>query len=206
MLSLMCSNRFDPAWQPIVSSMNQLIPLPIEVPPEATLGAFLKRTNIKALLAYRHGCHDVDEAAGLIAQRRGPDGQTLEHDCWFNYVSEPEDTGAPAPDPVTGRPATLDWEPPPRNAGHPFYVRVNGDARTWLAVSLRTDPDLIGPAGLVGVLRTIVLGAQRLGTEPESTLGALRADRDSAPLAPGLFPGPADQAVVAVTSQESGAT
>jgi len=185
MLSLMCANRFDAQWQSIISSMNQLIPLACDADPGTTLVKHLKRTHLNALMAYRHGCYDVDAAADLIDRVPGPDGTAFVHDCWFNYVAEPAAPRSAAAEAGTG--AELAWTTPPRNAGHPFYVRVNGDAGSWLEITLRADPDLVPPGDIIRVLKTIALGAQRAAEEPESTLGTLDDDLGQS-LDPELFP------------------
>lgn len=193
MLSLMCANRFDPVWQPVISTMNQLVPLVCATDPDAPLTAFLKRTHLHSLLAYRHGSYDVDTATRLAAEAPGPDGSLFVHDCWFNYVTEPAATGG---EPATGLPAaagetpdaSLTWAPPARNAGHPFYVRVNGDGAHWVELTVRADPDLLPEEDVTAVLRTVVLGALRAATAPERTLGALLDDARTAPLGADLFP------------------
>jgi hypothetical protein len=183
LLSLMCANRFDPAWQPMISTMNQLVPVVCEAKPDTTLAQHLKRTHLAALLSYRHGAYDVDRAAELT--RLSPvdaDGRGFEHDCWFNYVD-----GTPAPDGPEPRPARLDWIEPARHAGHPFYARVNADGTNWAALALRVDPDLIPPEEAVRALRTIAQGIQRASTDPDSTLGSL-LEADTEPLPQDLFP------------------
>ncbi|MEU6852239.1 condensation domain-containing protein [Actinacidiphila alni] len=176
-LSLMCANRFDPRWQSIVSTMNQLIPLVCSVDPDAPLSGFLKRTHLGSLLAYRHGSYDVDAVERLAAGAPGEDGSLFVHDCWFNYVTEP----AAGPDVPSTRAeeapdATLTWTPPARNAGHPFYLRVNGDGASWVELTVRADPDLLGEREIGAVLRTVVLGARRAVTAPDGTVGRLLED------------------------------
>ncbi|PWI44836.1 condensation domain-containing protein [Streptomyces sp. ICBB 8177] len=190
-LSVMCANRFDPRWQSIVSTMNQLVPLVCATGPDTALGAYLKRVHLGALLAYRHGSYDVDMATELAEQRVG--GVSFAHDCWFNYVTGPD--APPSGPPGTPPPAAFAWTPPPRHAGHPFYVRVNGDGDTSVEITLRADPDLLPAGAVVTALRTMVLGVRRAATSPDSTLGELSdvADLPSpavagAELDAGLFP------------------
>ncbi|WP_405581201.1 condensation domain-containing protein [Streptomyces sp. NBC_01190] len=195
MLSLMCANRFDPLWQPVISTMNQLVPLVCAVDPDTPLSAFLKRAHLNSLLAYRHGSYDVDAAARLATDAPGPDGSLFVHDCWFNYVTEPANPAAVLPESPLGTPpdASLTWVPPARNAGHPCYVRVNGDGGTWVEVTVRTDPELLGEEEVASMLRTVALGALRAATAPDATVGALLDDAlaDGAPakeLGAELFP------------------
>lgn len=191
MLSLMCANRFDPQWQPVISTMNQLVPLACDADPDAPLSGFLKRAHLHSLLAYRHGSYDVDAVTRLAAAAPGPDGSLFVHDCWFNYVTEPSG-GEPGAEPVAGDgqvpDASLTWAPPARNAGHPFYVRVNGDGARWVELTVRADPDLLPEEDVTTVLRTVVLGALRAVTAPDGTLGALLDDVRAAPLGADLFP------------------
>ena len=187
LLSLMCANRFDPAWQPMVSTMNQLVPVVCDAKPEATLVQHLKRTHLNALLSYRHGAYDVDRAEELARQSpQDADGRGFEHDCWFNYVD-----GIPGPGGDPQQSAQLAWIEPARHAGHPFYARVNADSADWAALALRVDPDLIPADEVLRALRTIVRGIHRAVTDPDSTLGSLAAAETSAdpePLPAGLFP------------------
>lgn len=210
-LSLMCANRFDPAWLPVISTMNQLVPLPCPVDRDAPLAAFVKRTHLQALLAYRHGCYDVDAAAVLAAAAPGPDGTPFTHDCWFNYVTAPEDDGGsgsgpesdaqtgtgtgtePGTEPAAAPPAavpdaTLDWSPPPRNAGHPFYLRVNGDGARWAELTLRVDPARVPQDAVPELLRTVAAGARRLLHAPDATVGALLDGAARDPLPADVFP------------------
>ncbi len=183
LLSLMCANRFDPAYQQMISTMNQLVPVACEVRPEATLVQFLKRTHLGALLSYRHGAYDADRAA-LLA-RESPvdaDGRGFDHDCWFNYVD-----GTPGPEADGPRPAQFAWVEPARHAGHPFYARVNADGTNWAALALRVDPDLVSPAAAVRALRTIVRGIHLAVTAPDTTLAELAA-ADAESLPEDLFP------------------
>jgi hypothetical protein len=191
-LSLMCANRFDPLWQPVISTMNQLIPLVCAVDPDAPLSAFLKRAHLNSLLAYRHGSYDVDAVTRLTAENPGPDGSLFTHDCWFNYVTEPV---APTDGPAEILPgklpeATLTWTPPARNAGHPFYLRVNGDGANWVELTVRADPEVLGEREITTLLRTLVLGALRAATVPDGTVGALLDDGAGGVVTPGadLFP------------------
>ncbi|WP_406492310.1 condensation domain-containing protein [Streptomyces sp. NBC_00846] len=196
-LSVMCANRFDPAWLPLVSTMNQLVPLTLAVDRDTPVSAFVKRAHLTALLAYRHGCYDVDSAARLGAEAAVGDDTLFRHDCWFNYVTSPappEDPGtaplatgdAPVPD------AVLEWSSPPRHAGHPFYLRVNSDGARYMEMTMRVDPDLISPQAVSRLLRTVVVGVRRLLVEPDTTLGALTDGVAGERLGPALFPAAPD--------------
>ncbi|HEX6499963.1 MAG TPA: condensation domain-containing protein [Micromonosporaceae bacterium] len=189
MLSLMSNNRFDAEWRPIISTMNQLVPLICDVDPQTSLAKFLGRAHWGALLAYRYSCYDVDRASELIADSAARNGTDFSHDCWFNYLIESEQT-VEAPDatdaPVEpAAPAELTWTPPARHAGHPCYVRVTGQDR--MVVGLRVDPDLISEGTAVHMLRTMALAVLRMATDPESTVGALD-DPGTDALVPWLFP------------------
>ncbi|WP_227870499.1 condensation domain-containing protein, partial [Streptomyces otsuchiensis] len=189
-LSVMCANRFDPVFKPLISTLNQLVPLPCSVDRDTGLTAFARRVHLNALLSYRHGCYDVDTAARLTAELAAPDGTAFRHDCWFNYVTTPPPAGpAPRAANATGVPdAELEWSLPPRNAGHPFYLRVNGDGATRLEMTLRTDPDLVPPEAIPGLLRAVTAGARRIVHAPETTVGALADSVGHDPLGADLFP------------------
>lgn len=192
MVSLMSNNRFDPEWRPIISTMNQLIPLICDIDPQTSLAKFVGRAHWGALMAYRYACYDVDRAAELIAGSAAANGASFNHDCWFNYLIESEQAPDPTAGPATpaqlagpAMPAELAWTSPARDAGHPFYVRITGQDR--MVIGLRVDPDLIPADTAVHVLRTMSLAVHRLVTDPESTVGALD-DVGSDALAPWTFP------------------
>jgi Condensation domain len=184
MLSVMSANRFDPRWQPLISTMNQLVPVVCDVDPQSSLVKHLKRAHLGALLAYRHSSYDVDMADGLAREIPAPDGAAFDHDCWFNYLTGIK-RDALAPDGPADA-ADLAWTEPARHAGHPFYVRVNAHETT--EITLRADPDLVPAEEVVRVLRTTALGVLRAATDPETTLGALADSTAPHDLPPALFP------------------
>ncbi|MEU3251208.1 condensation domain-containing protein [Streptomyces sp. NPDC006997] len=218
-LSVMCANRFDPAWLSLVSTLNQLVPLTLAVDRATPMSAFVKRAHLAALLAYRHGSYDVDSATRLAAEAAADGGTLFRHDCWFNYVTSPASAeGEPAATPAEpgvapGEPgatpggpggappltgdapvpdAVLEWSPPPRHTGHPFYLRVNSDGARYTELTLRADPDLVPPQAVVRLLRTVVVGVRRLLVDPDTTPGALVRAVAGERLGPDLFPATPD--------------
>ncbi|MGC5334081.1 condensation domain-containing protein [Micromonospora sp. DT62] len=186
MMSLMSANRFDPEWQPLIGTLNQLVPLVCRVDPDSTLAQYLKRTHFNAMLAYRSGSYDVDRAEELAKEIGSPDGTRFTHDCWFNYISEPP---REVPDDArSAGTAELSWDVPPRNAGHPFYARVHGDGQQWIGVTLRVDPDVLGADAVVRALRVIAETVRRSVTDPQARLGSLD-DAGTVVPEPALFPG-----------------
>ncbi|MCP3759098.1 condensation domain-containing protein [Streptomyces sp. TBY4] len=178
MLSLMSANRFEPRWRPLVSTMNQLAPLVCEPDPDTPIATYLKRTNLRAMMAYRHGCYDVDRASELTT------GTGFAHDAWFNYLVDAPSSPPPT-DTWSDEEATLRWSPPARHAGHPFYIRIN--ARDRMEIELRTDPDLIPPTTATQILRTLTLTIHRSLTTPTSPLSSL-TPHPPTDLPPTLFP------------------
>jgi hypothetical protein len=185
MLSLMSANRFEPDWQTLISTQNQLVPLICEVDPAIAVGPYVKRAHFQAMLAYRNGSYDVDRAEELAKDVGPVNGDSFAHDCWFNYIAEAE-SEVPDSAPLATS-AELTWDTPLRNAGHPFYARVHGDGRNWIAVTFRVDPDIVPAGQVVEALRTVARTVLRAATAPETPLGDLQADTPE-PLATALFP------------------
>ena len=80
--------------------------------------------------------------------------------------------------------ATFAWTAPPRHSGHPFYIRVNGDGREYVAITLRVDPDIVPADAVVRALKVIAHGAALAVADADATLASL----GDATLPPALFP------------------
>ncbi|MFI7503323.1 condensation domain-containing protein [Streptomyces sp. NPDC049687] len=94
---LMTSNRFNPRWSDLVTSMNQVVPMHADLAADATVADLAQRLQASSADALRYGCYDVDEINALSREIIG--GLPL----WrymFNYavggaISGPPDGGHP---------------------------------------------------------------------------------------------------------------
>ncbi|WP_433125216.1 condensation domain-containing protein [Micromonospora sp. CA-240977] len=137
-LTLQSGNRFDPRWNAIVSSMNQYVPLPVDLgAPETPYTDFLSRLGASAFKAYRMGMYDFDGITDLVRQERQVE---LGFDHFFNFL----------PTDIVARPAArLDGHPPPRveeytprrQIGPRFDVKVRFGAE--MPIVIRADPRLL---------------------------------------------------------------
>jgi hypothetical protein len=164
-LSLMSSNRFAPEHRQVVGTMNQLIPVLVNVDAQASLAEHITRLHWAGAKAYRYSCYDVDRVTELA----GPGvGFNDLFPCWFNYLQL--DTEQPKRSDRSS--AELVWTPVARQYGQPFDVRVTArGGRT--SVALRVDPEVIPAAGLLDILRLVAAGVRRAALDPQVPLAAL---------------------------------
>jgi hypothetical protein len=92
------SNRFNPRWRNVVTSMSQLVPILVTAADD--LAEHATRVHRSAMTAYRRGMYDVDT---VIAMRAAADYAPT---CRYNFFSWPEIAAQPvdSPEPV--------WEEP----------------------------------------------------------------------------------------------
>ncbi|GIG88029.1 condensation domain-containing protein [Plantactinospora endophytica] len=137
-LTLQSGNRSHPRWKSIVSSMNQYVPLPVDLgPPRAEYADLAARLQASALRAYRMGSYDFDAVTDLVRREREID---LGFDHFFNFM----------PTDIVARPAAeLAGHPPPRivqsrpsrQIGPRFDIKIRPGAE--MPVVLRVDPELL---------------------------------------------------------------
>jgi len=168
-LSLMSSNRFAPEHRHVVGTMNQLIPVAVNVEAGEPLGELIKRLHWAGAKAYRYSCYDLDRIAALAGSADGTGrGFNDLFQCWFNYLQLDDQ---PA-DRADRRPAELVWTPQARQYGQPFDVRVTArDGRTSLA--LRVDPEVIPAGGLLDILRLVATGVRQAVVDPRAGVSSL---------------------------------
>jgi len=152
-MGLMASNRVDERWESLVSSMNQLAPLTVELNPAADPHDWLRSLYEEGLVTYSNASFHIDE---LISHLRGlgcdnPDPMAF--DLFFNFVGE---TGISlADDPASVR---LDRVLAPRQTGPTFNLVVETGAGLWLL--MRTSRDWLAPVAsdalLLGIEAALV--------------------------------------------------
>jgi hypothetical protein len=171
-LSLMSSNRFAPGHRHVVGTMNQLIPVPIAVDEDASLGQHITKLHWASARAYRYSSYDLDKVTAMVTGSTSPDAATRRFNelfpCWFNYLQ----LDAERPNPSDRSRAELEWTPVARQYGQPFDVRVTArGGRTSLAI--RVDPELIPADGLLELLRLVADGVRQAGEDPRTPLAEL---------------------------------
>lgn len=176
LLNLMFNNRLAAELKQTVGTLNQLIPVLVDVDQHASLAAHTKHAHWAAVKAYRHSSYDTDRVFQLA--REGAGDVTTAHDCWFNHLFpcwfNYLDLGGAAEQNAAPEPAVLEWAPRARQYGQPFDTRVtvrNGHTQ----LQLRADPALLDADALTDVLRTVVHGTLMALTNPEASLADLTA-------------------------------
>jgi hypothetical protein len=135
-LVVMASNRFDPRWRDLVTTLNQAAV--IDVPPQsAQFSEFAAAVEWAGRIAYRHGCYDVDEFTDITAEVRGA---PLNYDFFFNYVAAPQTTvGEPDTDQFT-----IEVGEAPQQVGPRLEIRVAGFRQ--MKIDIRADQEFLPPA------------------------------------------------------------
>lgn len=146
---LMASNRFGERWAGLITSMNQLISIPLEPTADCLRQPALEALQAQSLRAYRLALHDVDavrpENLGLPADTdRAPT-------CMYNMVTPwvSEQTS-----PIqNGDFPEISWEPAFSTLGPRCYLRACETTTDTLLMVLRTRG--IGKAATTRMLRRI---------------------------------------------------
>ncbi|MEU2608435.1 condensation domain-containing protein [Streptomyces albus] len=121
---LMTSNRFNPRWSGLVTSMNQIVPMSADLDGPDTLSQLVQRVQADSAAALRYGCYDVDRFAELC---RDVMGGPPTRRYMFNYaVGGPVGVGDHAPQ-------QLESIPPDRPATR--TVRDSAPADCYFVVS-----------------------------------------------------------------------
>jgi hypothetical protein len=94
-IGLMASNRVDKTSKSIVSSLNQLAPLTVELDPGVAPGDWLRSVFKKSLEVYRHASFHIDELARHLRGCGYNNPDPSRFDLFFNYLG---DTGVSLPD------------------------------------------------------------------------------------------------------------
>ncbi len=129
LMRVMSSNRFDSRRERVVTSMNQWTVMRIaSTARDLSPDDLALHVTQRAMPAFRHGVHDVDEL-GAALRERGLTAQDLVHAWSYNFI--PLGPGLSAPDvPEDGE---IHVEPAPQTAGPRLYLRaVAGEVLTLL--------------------------------------------------------------------------
>ncbi|MFE0457836.1 condensation domain-containing protein [Kitasatospora sp. NPDC058965] len=146
-LTLQSSNRFQPPWLDMVSSMNQYAPLHLDLAARPDgFDAFAAAVQSGALRAYRFGAYDLDEVTALVRAERGIE---LGFDHFYNFMAA-DVTTAPPYRPAEAAPGRVVATRPNRQVGPRFDLKVHGGPDLRLVV--RADPRLLPEARLAALL------------------------------------------------------
>jgi hypothetical protein len=164
LIGLMASNRLIPAWQAMVTSMNQRTWAALDVTADTDFADLARRASLASLTAFRHGCYDVDELTRLSDEV----GPMPAIDCSLNVMKQEPGINTPerpAPDGDT-------WVSPKVHGGAPVELKVfqGPQQRT----NLRIDPRLCTPGDLLAVLDWCDARLARLAAGERPRVGEMR--------------------------------
>lgn len=166
---VMSSNRYEPPWKDVISSMTQQISLGITVDPDEPFSAYVPRVTQLSNTAYQNGCYDVDAMFDLSSRLLGEHG-SLDH--FFSYAA----IGAPRPLPASelaGIPPALPvMGSSVRLVGARLYFIVGGGKES-LAVILHADSRLYPEDTLRGILVGIEDVLRMVAVDAEVKVGEL---------------------------------
>jgi hypothetical protein len=134
-LALMAANRLSQPWASLVSSLNQCAPVTVAVDGQAEVGDFLRAVYYQSLVAYLHGCYDVDALRrGLaLAGIQEPDPTFFAKH--FNFLGAADEEPEPAAPVRTG----AGWRPSAQCCGPDFHVSVAEGNGLFIGVGASED-------------------------------------------------------------------
>lgn len=146
---LMASNRFGERWAGLITSMNQLISIPLEPDADSLRAPALEAVQAQSLRAYRLALHDVD---AMWPEKLGLPGDIdRSPTCMYNIVTPwVSEQNSPIQD---GEVPEISWEPAFSSLGPRCYLRVCETTTDTLLVVLRTTG--LGQDATAGMLRRI---------------------------------------------------
>ncbi len=133
---LVASNRFSDRWAGLITSMNQLISIPLEPAADCLRQpAALEAVQAQSLRAYRLALHDVD---AMLPERLGlPADTDRAPTCMYNMVTPwVSEQNSPIQD---GEAPEISWEPAFSTLGPRCYLRACETTTGTLLLVLRTN-------------------------------------------------------------------
>lgn len=171
----MTSNRFNPRWNGLVSSLNQVVCTGLDLSSDSTLVEFTQRTQHDSTAALRYGCYDVDEFRRLA---EGMIGAEPAYRNVFNWAVGPVAAG-PVGVPIEDIPrATPTTGTSHRSAAGDCYF-VFSDEPCLTLRYFCTCPNATEDSS-AAMLRTFEELVRRTVTDPDQRIGWL-LDRLSVP-------------------------
>ncbi|MEO6500497.1 MAG: condensation domain-containing protein [Jatrophihabitantaceae bacterium] len=132
---LMASNRFGERWAGLITSMNQLVSIPLEPDADCLQQSALEAVQAQSLRAYRLALHDVD---AMRPERLGlPADTDRTPTCMYNMVTPwVSEQSSPIQD---GEVPEISWEPAFSTLGPRCYLRACETTTGTLLLVLRTN-------------------------------------------------------------------
>jgi hypothetical protein len=130
---LVASNRFGERWAGLVTSMNQLISIPLELGEDYLRQPTLEALQMQTLRAYRVAMHDYD--AVRPAKLGLPADTDPAPTCMYNITQGVSEHASPIQD---GDVPAISWQPVFSTLGPPCLLRVSETTSNTLALYLRT--------------------------------------------------------------------
>lgn len=129
---LMSSNRFQPRFRNLVTSLNQWCPLLVEAPGDQDFEVFAKQVHVQSLNTCRRGVFDPDEPTEM--RRRALAESAYDGTVWaFNYIDIPG-LGHESAD----GDREISWESPFHTIGPRHYLRAFDGGTGSLGFRYRT--------------------------------------------------------------------
>ncbi|MFG2044254.1 condensation domain-containing protein [Dactylosporangium sp. NPDC048998] len=113
----MSSNRYDERHASVVTSLNQWVPLLLDLDPAEPFDAAATKAHFKSFNALKNGFCSPDAIVAIRAEHADADPG-----YYYNPILAPP--GFPSED--TPAPATVEWYDPARTTGPGFYVIARG--------------------------------------------------------------------------------
>ncbi|GAA2410961.1 hypothetical protein GCM10010191_19980 [Actinomadura vinacea] len=164
---VMSSNRYEPPWNGLVTSMNQRVPMSVRMDPAEPLSAFVRRVQESAVQACWNGSYDVDEMSRLALRLLGSDPDS---GCLLNYAA----TGWPAraaDDPAAIPRARVELGPSDRPAPAKLYLVVSG--ADTISVQAHADPAVFPEQTVRALLIGLEESLRAAFTDPRIDLASL---------------------------------
>jgi hypothetical protein len=134
-LALMAANRLDQRWSSLVSSLNQCAPVTVAVDEGAELGDFLRGTYYQSLVAYQHGCYDVDALRHDLAEAGVPEPDPTFFAQHFNFLGDAESE----PDPGSPVRTAVQWRDSTQRSGPNLHVPIAVGNGLFIGVGASED-------------------------------------------------------------------
>lgn len=138
LVGLIAGNRVDPRYKGLVSSLDQLVPVLVDLRQNEQFDSFVLRVHRLAFTAYRHACFDVDSLQA-VEREFGVNGSGAGFRYFFNFM--PPTTGAviEGGDPISAAGWEVKVETQGRDNGFASYFRAGISDGVWCSLREASD-------------------------------------------------------------------
>ncbi|KOU23539.1 hypothetical protein ADK52_17530 [Streptomyces sp. WM6372] len=116
----MAANRLTTRWIPLVSSLNQFVPVTITVEEEAHPLEYLRACYVQSMTAYMNGCYDVDALKESLSEAGLPETDPTAFAKHYNFLGDVDAEPAAGSSLRTG----IEWRPSTQRSGPNFHLAV----------------------------------------------------------------------------------